>query len=93
MDRYEVDLSEVEHLFAKRIPEHIVQKINVWVLEVEMNGLPNARKTPGYHDEPLKGNRTGQRSIRLNRAYRLFYVVRPGNVIVVKVIEVNKHEY
>ncbi len=93
MERYQVDLSEVNHLFVKLIPEHIIQKIYVWVLEVEMNGLPSARKTPGYHDEPLKGHRAGQRSIRLNRSYRLFYVEIPGNVILVKVIEVNKHEY
>ncbi|STX29298.1 Uncharacterised protein [Legionella beliardensis] len=25
------------------------------------------RKSPGWHDEPLKGERAGQRSIRLNK--------------------------
>ena len=29
----------------------------------------------GFHDEPLRGQRHGQRSIRLNRAYRAIYVI------------------
>jgi len=49
---------------------------------------------PGLHDEPLKEDRQGQRSIRLNRAYRAIYVERDeGEVELVEVIEVNKHEY
>jgi proteic killer suppression protein len=53
------------------------------------------RKVPGYHDEPLTGDRTGQRSIRLSRAYRAFYVIERDAVRVefVHVTEVNKHEY
>ena len=31
---------------------------------------------PGYHDEPLKGHRAGQRSIRLSRAYRAIYEIK-----------------
>jgi toxin HigB-1 len=61
---------------------------------VELSGLREIRKSLGYHDEPLKGNRLGQRSVRLNRSYRLIYVEEPGeNVIMVLVIEVNKHDY
>ena len=68
--------------------------LGFWVKMVELQGLPQVRKIPGYHDEPLKGNRVGQRSIRLSRAYRLVYIEDPSqNIIVVKVIEVNKHEY
>lgn len=52
------------------------------------------RRLPGFHDEPLKGQRQGQRSIRLNRAYRAIYVERHGGEIeLVEVMEVNKHEY
>lgn len=61
---------------------------------VELQGLPLTRKIPGYHDEPLKGNRSGQRSIRLSRSYRLLYIEEPEyGTVIVKVIEVNKHEY
>lgn len=53
-------------------------------------GLYEVRKIPGYHDEPLKGKRTGQRSIRLNRAYRAIYIIYRNDVIhFVEVKEVN----
>lgn len=52
------------------------------------------RKVPGFHDEPLKGDRKGQRSIRLNRAYRAIYVVSKGGAVeLVSVEEVSKHDY
>ena len=48
----------------------------------------------GFHDEPLKGKRQGQRSVRLNRAYRAIYVEHEtGEVELIEVLEVNKHEY
>jgi proteic killer suppression protein len=51
------------------------------------------RKRPGFHDEPLKGKRQGQRSIRLNKAYRAIYEVDPQEPHFIEVVEVNKHEY
>ena len=61
---------------------------------MELQGVWEVRKLPGYHDEPLKGDRRGQRSIRLNRAYRLIYEEdEHGEVLVIAVMEVNKHEY
>lgn len=57
-------------------------------------GLESVRKIKGFHDEPLKGKRSGQRSIRLNKSYRAIYVInRDGGVEIVEVQEVNKHEY
>jgi proteic killer suppression protein len=56
--------------------------------------LESVRKIKGFHDEPLKGKRLGQRSIRLNKSYRAIYVIdRDGGVEIVEVQEVNKHEY
>jgi len=61
---------------------------------VERDGLHEVRKIPGYHDEPLKGKRQGQRSIRLSRAYRAIYAVRnEGPAEFVSIEEVSKHEY
>lgn len=52
------------------------------------------RRIPSFHDEPLKGQRKGQRSIRLSRAHRAIYVVRiKGDVQYLSVEEVSKHEY
>jgi proteic killer suppression protein len=59
-----------------------------------MKGLYEVRKISGYHDEPLKGQRKGQRSIRLTKAYRAIYrEEHDGKVRLVILEEVNKHEY
>jgi len=60
----------------------------IWVAAVELDGLEVVRKISGYHDEPLKGARVRQRSIRLSR-----YEVRGDAVEFVSIEEVSKHEY
>lgn len=76
------------------IPQHIAWKFRGWVMSVELLGIRETRLIKSFHDEPLKGNRSGQRSIRLNRSYRAIYVELLNNEIeIIKVIEVNKHEY
>jgi len=76
------------------VPRHIVLNLRTWVEAVEADGLEEVRRIPGYHDEPLKGRRVGQRSIRLSRAYRAIYVVGAnGDVEFVSVEEVSKHDY
>jgi proteic killer suppression protein len=55
--------------------------------------LEEVRKAPGYHDEPLKGDRLGQRSIRLSRSYRAIYEIKSSNVEFVSIKEVSKHDY
>jgi len=68
-------------------------KLAAWVESVETTGLESVRQVPGYHDEPLKGNRRGQRSIRLSLAYRAIYIIRNEQMEFVSVEEVNKHDY
>ena len=47
-----------------------------------------------FHDEPLRGKHQGRRSVRLNKAYRGIYVEHEtGEVELIEVLEVNKHEY
>jgi proteic killer suppression protein len=82
--RFEKDLD--------RVPEAIRVKVILWVGLVEALGLREVRKRPGYHDEPLKGQRVGQRSVRLNQAYRLIYREIDGHLEIL-LLEVNKHEY
>lgn len=77
-----------------RMPIHIKEHVLYWAKSVESQGIISVRKLPGYHDEPLKGKRKGQRSIRLNRAYRLIYEEDDrGEVLVIGVMEVSKHDY
>lgn len=72
----------------------IAVKLQMWVDAVGHYGLSKVRKIPGYHDEPLKGKRKGQRSIRLNIAYRAIYTINKSGLIkFVEIKEVNKHEY
>ncbi len=75
------------------VPRHVAIKLGAWVDDVTVRGLEEVRKVPGYHDEPLKGSRAGQRSIRLSRAYRAIYEIRVDDVTFVSVEEVNKHDY
>jgi toxin HigB-1 len=77
----------------RKVPQHVAEKLADWALAVETYGLEEVRKVPGYHDEPLKGKRAGQRSIRLSRAYRAIYVIVQGSIEFVSVEEVHKHEY
>jgi proteic killer suppression protein len=55
-----------------KVPKHIAQKLMTWVESVEADSLEATRKIPGHHDEPLKCDRKGQRSIRLSKAYARF---------------------
>jgi proteic killer suppression protein len=88
-----VELSARAKKDLRKLPQPIVAALRRWVDAVEHEGLEAVRKVPGYHDEPLGGDRKGQRSIRLSRAYRAFYVISKGSVVAVQVIEVNKHDY
>ena len=88
-----VDLSRIKKQL-KRIPNHVVVKILLWATDVERVGLREVRKIPGYHDEPLKGKRRGQRSIKLSKSYRAIYEESTdGFVNIVLISEVNNHEY
>jgi proteic killer suppression protein len=90
---YRVELKQVEKELRK-LPDFVIRKLQKWILQVEEIGLPEVRRIPGYHDEPLKGKRVGQRSIRLSKGFRAFYIENKSDkTIIVNVIEVNKHEY
>jgi proteic killer suppression protein len=84
-----------------RAPAHIVGKFKVWVAMIEFSCIREVRKIPGWHDKPLQGARFGQRSVRLNRSWRVIYRVikasgvgnATGVIEIVEVLEVNHHEY
>lgn len=89
-----VELTKSAQKDLKRVPAHIKSKLLLWVDAVEKMGVYEVRKSSGYHDEPLSGQRKGMRSIRLSKGYRAFYTVsKSGSMEIVSVEEVNKHEY
>ncbi len=90
----QIDLIKGAQKDLVKVPQYIKEKLLLWVDSVERMGINKIRKIPGYHDEPLKGERQGQRSIRLNKAYRAIYIENEKKeIIIISIIEVNKHEY
>lgn len=78
----------------RKLPSYIVDKLRSWARDVEKYGIRQVRNIPGYHDEPLKGERKGQRSIRLSKSYRAIYTENnEGEINIIRIEEVNKHEY
>lgn len=78
----------------KRTPQYIQEKFRAWLVAVNKAGLEDTRKRPGWHDEPLIGDRKGQRSIRLNKQWRAIYIIKQnGQVEFIEVKEVTPHDY
>lgn len=90
---FKVVISERAKKDLRKQPVYIADKLEGWVQFVEKKGWEMVRRVPGYHDEPLHGDRKGQRSIRLSIHYRAIYVIRNGAIEFVEVQEVIKHEY
>ena len=90
---FRVEITKLAEKQLRKVPQHIKDNLIIWVIAVEQDGLEEVRKVPGYHDEPLKGDRAGQRSIRLSRAYRAIYEIKADTAKFVSVEEVNKHDY
>lgn len=76
-----------------KLPIPIVEAFATWRMSLYYVGIRETRKSKGYHDEPLQGERFGQRSVRLSRAYRLIYVQHKEEIIVITVIDIFKHKY
>ncbi len=78
----------------KKTPRYLQEKFRAWLEAVSRVGVEETRKRSGWHDEPLTGNRKGQRSIRLNKQWRAVYVIRnDGTIEFIEVMEVTPHEY
>ena len=93
MDIHDVEISKNALKDLKRVPKTVLDKLQTWIEAIEIEGLREIRKLPGFHDEPLKGKRKGQRSIRLNRSYRAIYTIQKDKIQFVLIEEVNKHDY
>jgi proteic killer suppression protein len=85
---------QINRLAEKQIlkaPKQVQEKVAGWLKLVISEGLSVVRQIKSYHDEPLKGQRASQRSVRLNKQWRLIYQEATGEVIEVK--EVTPHDY
>jgi proteic killer suppression protein len=83
---------ETERLFNREYSRKIplgIQRFAVrklWLLDatVEINAL---RVPPGNRLEALRGNRSGQHSIRINDQWRICFVWRDGNAYDVEIVD------
>ena len=92
MDR--VVLTDSAKKDLRKLPENVRWKFDFWVKQVTVSGIAEVRKIPGFHDESLRGDRQGLRSIRLSRSYRAFYrIFKDGIIQLISVEEINKHDY
>lgn len=90
---YIVDLAPVKKSL-KKVPYFIRDKVQIWADMVEKEGLPAVQKVRGFKDHVLKGNRKGQRSVYLNKKWRLIYTVnKEGQINIIIVKEVIPHDY
>ena len=76
----------------KKLPKQVLKKYELEKKIVFRHGPDKLREFPGFHDEELKGERSGPRSSRLSIQYRIIYVVDKNN-ITIRVLEINHHEY
>jgi mRNA-degrading endonuclease RelE of RelBE toxin-antitoxin system len=75
-----------------KAPRAVVKKYELWKSILFRHGPTKLRDFPGFHDEKLKGDRTGQRSSRLSLQYRVIYKVDRKNITVF-VLEITPHKY
>ena len=96
-----VHFTEFAEKQVSKLPAEMQESLSIWVRTVEYKGLQHMRSFRGYRDEALNGSRSGQRSARLNKAYRVIYIetvdsfgeVKEAKIEAIKIIEVNKHDY
>lgn len=89
----EVNISKSAEKDLRKLNKDIVTSLQEWISLVEAKGLAEASMVRGYNTEHLKGDRKGERSVRLNKAYRAIFTVENGVVQIVTITEINKHKY
>jgi proteic killer suppression protein len=70
----------------------VVKKYELWKDIIFRHGPKKLREFHGFHDEKLKGARTGQRTSRLSLQYRVIYLVE-RSILTVYVLEITPHDY
>jgi proteic killer suppression protein len=89
-----VEITKIAKKQLDKSPPQAKAKLLAWAISLEEIGLDATRKQKGYHDEPLKGQRLGQRSIRLNIQWRAIYIVSSdGKINFIEIKEITPHEY
>lgn len=75
-----------------KAPAHCQVKALDWINQVESDGIIAVRMILGFHDEPLHGKKRGIRSVRLNKTWRMEYVEKKEDILIV-IVEIHPHKY
>lgn len=76
----------------KKLPLQVKKSYEYWKSLISVNGPKILLTFPGFHDEKLIGKRKGQRSSRLNKLYRVIYMVKEEEITIL-IIEITPHKY
>jgi proteic killer suppression protein len=93
MRRWSVEITRQGRRDFDRAPQRVQLALQEWVKSVETDGMLQVRKIRGYHDEPLHGDRRGQRSVRLSRQWRVIYTEAGDELVIVTIEEITPHAY
>lgn len=87
---YEVNPNEIKgkQKFSKEVVKQYQAKVNILIAISALNELLAFRS---LNFEKLKGNRSGEMSIRLNKQFRLIFQEIEDNLVQLEVIEISKH--
>jgi len=77
---------------CRKLPAQVLKKYELWKDIVFRHGPDKLNEFPGFHDEKLRGDRSGQRSSRLSIQYRVIYVVK-RDIVTIRVLDINPHDY
>ena len=70
------------------VPPALVRRTRRKLLLIDAAAeLAFLRRPPGNRLEKLKGNRAGQRSVRINDQYRICFVFRSGDAYQVEIVD------
>ena len=87
---YEVNPNEIKgkQKFSKEVVKQYQAKVNILIAISALNELLAFRS---LNFEKLKGNRSGEMSIRLNKQFRLIFQEIEDNLVQLEVIKISKH--
>ncbi len=74
--------------YSKKIPEEIQRRAYRKLLQIDlMQDLEELRSPPGNRLEKLKGERTGQHSIRINNQWRICFEWKGNDAYQVEIVD------
>lgn len=89
------DLSPIESLIRsqKKLPKQVKLRFSAWMDFVAFNGIFEAQKAKRFRDHALSGSRKGQRSVYLDKKWRVIYTLHGKKILIIRVEEITPHDY